>query len=134
MLTLREEQREGKPVGILTSVGRVLLKSVPAKVTRQGTQYRIVGAAWGAPIAKVEVQIDNGPWMPAVVDRSEEADHAWRIWSIEWDRPSSGEHLITSRATDFGGNVQPTMNDPLIANKRTYWESNGQVTRRIQVS
>lgn len=133
-VTLREEQREGKAVGILTSVGRVLLKSVPAKVTRQGNQYRIVGAAWGAPIAKVEVQIDNGPWMPAVIDRSEEADHAWRIWSIAWDRPPSGEHLITSRATDFGGNVQPTMNDPLIANKRTYWESNGQVTRRIQVS
>ena len=132
-VTLREEQREGKPVGILTSVGRVLLKSVPAKVTRQGNQYRIVGAAWGAPIARVEVQIDNGPWVPAIMDRSEEADHAWRIWSIEWDRPSSGEHLITSRATDFGGNVQPTMNDPLIANKRTYWESNGQVTRRIQV-
>ncbi len=133
-VTLREVQREGKPVGILTSVGRSLLKSVPAKVTRQGDHYRIVGVAWGAPIAKVEVQIDNGSWMPAVMDRSEEADHAWRVWFVEWDRPSSGEHLITSRATDFRGHVQPAMDDPLIANKRTYWESNGQVTRRVRVS
>jgi DMSO/TMAO reductase YedYZ molybdopterin-dependent catalytic subunit len=133
-VTLREEQHDGKLVGIETSVGRALLKSAPAKVTRQDNQYRIIGAAWGAPIAKVEVQIDNGPWIPATIDRSEEADHAWRIWSLNWDRPTSGEHLITSRAEDFRGNVQPAKDDPLIANKRTYWESNGQVTRRIRVS
>jgi DMSO/TMAO reductase YedYZ molybdopterin-dependent catalytic subunit len=133
-VTLREEQHDGKLVGIETSVGRALLKSVPAKVTRRDNHYRIIGAAWGAPIAKVEVQIDNGPWIPATIDRSEEADHAWRIWSLDWDRPTSGEHLITSRAVDFRGNVQPAMDDPLIAKKRTYWESNGQVTRRIRVS
>ena len=132
-VTLREEQREGKVVGIETSVGRELLKSAPARVTRQGDQYRIIGMAWGAPIATVEVQIDDGPWMAAVIDRSEEADHAWRVWSVDWERPSPGDHRITSRAVDFQGNVQPAMNDPVIANKRTYWESNGQVTRRVQV-
>src|SRR5262245_8209925 len=132
-VTLREEQHDGKSVGIETSVGRALLKSAPAKVTRQGDQYRIIGAAWGAPIAKVEVQIDNGPWIPATIDRTEEADHAWRIWSLDWDHPSSGEHLNTPRAVDFRGNVQPAMDDPLIAKKRTYWESNGQVTRRSRV-
>jgi hypothetical protein len=25
------------------------------------------------------------------------------------------------------------MNDPSIVNKRTYWESNGQVTRRVRI-
>jgi len=133
-VTLREEQRDGKMMGIETSVGRALLKSLPAKVTRQGDQYRITGAAWGAPIAKVEVRIDDGPWTAASIDRSEEADHAWRIWSLNWDRPSRGEHRITSRAVDFGGHIQPAIDDPLIANKRTYWESNGQVTRRMQVT
>jgi DMSO/TMAO reductase YedYZ molybdopterin-dependent catalytic subunit len=133
-VTLREEQRDGKMMGIETSVGRALLKSLPAKVTRQGDQYRITGAAWGAPIAKVEVRIDDGPWTAASIDRSEEADHAWRIWSLDWDRPSRGEHQITSRAVDFGGHIQPAIDDPLIANKRTYWESNGQVTRRMQVT
>ena len=34
-VTLREEQHEGKWLGIETSVGRELLKSVPAKVTRR---------------------------------------------------------------------------------------------------
>ena len=28
-------------------------------------EYVVLGAAWGAPIAAVEVRIDNGPWMPA---------------------------------------------------------------------
>jgi DMSO/TMAO reductase YedYZ molybdopterin-dependent catalytic subunit len=133
-VSLREVQRDGKIVGIETSVGPSLLKSVPAKVTRQGNQYHIVGAAWGAPIAKVEVRIDDGPWTAASIDRSEEADHAWRIWSFDWDRPSPGQHRITSRAVDFAGRVQPAMDDPEIANKRTYWESNGQVTRRVGVS
>jgi DMSO/TMAO reductase YedYZ molybdopterin-dependent catalytic subunit len=133
-VSLREVQRDGKIVGIETSVGPSLLKSVPAKVTRQGDRYHIVGAAWGAPIAKVEVRIDDGPWTAASIDRSEEADHAWRIWSFDWDRPSPGQHRITSRAVDFAGRVQPAMDDPEIANKRTYWESNGQVTRRVGVS
>jgi DMSO/TMAO reductase YedYZ molybdopterin-dependent catalytic subunit len=133
-VSLREVQRDGKLVGIETSVGPSLLKSVPAKVTRQGDRYHIVGAAWGAPIAKVEVRIDDGPWTAASIDRSEEADHAWRIWSFDWDRPSPGQHRITSRAVDFAGRVQPAMDDPEIANKRTYWESNGQVTRRVGVS
>jgi Mo-co oxidoreductase dimerisation domain len=93
-----------------------------------------VGAAWGAHIAKVEVRIDDGPWVGARVDRSEEADHAWRIWSLDWDHPAPGEHRITSRAVDFSGNIQPAMDDPVIANKRTYWESNGQVTRHVRVS
>jgi DMSO/TMAO reductase YedYZ molybdopterin-dependent catalytic subunit len=132
-VTIREEQRQGQTVWTETSVGRALLKSVPAKVTRQNGQYHIVGAAWGAPIQRVEVQIDGGPWMPATVDRSQEAEFAWKIWSIDWEKPAAGEHTITSRAIDTAGDVQPAMDDPRIAKKRTYWESNGQVTRRIRI-
>jgi hypothetical protein len=29
---------------------------------------------------------------------------------------------------------KPAMDDPWIAKKKTYWESNGQVTRRIKIS
>jgi len=133
-VTLREEERDGKLVGIETSVGPALLKSVPAKVARQGDQYRILGAAWGAPVARGEVRIDDGPWIAARIDRTEEAVHAWRIWSLDWDHPLPGEHQITSRAVDFRGHVQPAMDEPVIANKRTYWESNGQVTRRVKVT
>jgi hypothetical protein len=44
-----------------------------------------------------------------------------------------GEHSITSRAIDAAGNVQPAMDDPIIANKKTYWESNGQITRKVRI-
>ena len=132
-VTIREEQRHGQMVWTETSVGRALLKSVPAKVTRQNGQYHIVGAAWGGPIQRVEVQIDGGPWMPATIDRSQDAEFAWKIWSIDWEKPTAGEHTISTRAIDTAGNIQPAMDDPRIAKKRTYWESNGQVTRRIRI-
>jgi DMSO/TMAO reductase YedYZ molybdopterin-dependent catalytic subunit len=133
-VTIREEQRHGETVWTETSVGRALLKSVPAKVTRRNGQYHIVGAAWGGPIQRVEVQIDEGPWMPATIDRTQDAEFAWKIWSIDWEKPSTGEHTITARAIDTAGNMQPAMDDPRIAKKRTYWESNGQVSRRIRIS
>jgi DMSO/TMAO reductase YedYZ molybdopterin-dependent catalytic subunit len=133
-VTIREEQRDGDTVWMETSVGRARLKSAPAKVTHKDGQYRIVGAAWGGPIERVEVQIDGGAWMPATIDRSEEAEFAWTIWSLEWQNPTSGEHAITARAIDTAGHIQPAMDDPRIAKKHTYWESNGQVTRRIRIT
>jgi DMSO/TMAO reductase YedYZ molybdopterin-dependent catalytic subunit len=133
-VTIREEQRDGETVWTETSVGRGLLKSVPAKVTRVDGQYQIVGAAWGAPIARVEVRIDNGPWLPATIDHSDEAEFAWKTWSLAWANPSPGEHTITSRAIDNVGQIQPAMGDPVIASKHTYWESNGQVTRKIRIT
>ncbi|MBT2324603.1 molybdopterin-dependent oxidoreductase [Variovorax paradoxus] len=105
-VTIREEQRDGEAVWMESSVGRTLLKSVPAKVTRRSNEHRIVGAAWGRPIARVEVQIDQGPWMAATI----------------------------SRAVDAQGNVQPSTADPRIAKKRTYWESNGQDTRQLRLA
>jgi DMSO/TMAO reductase YedYZ molybdopterin-dependent catalytic subunit len=132
-VTLREEDHNGESVWVETSVGRTLLKSAPARVTRSGNDYRIVGAAWGAPIGQVEVRIDDGPWMPAIIDEGDKAEFAWQIWSVEWRDPPAGEHTVTSRAIDTNGNVQPAMSDPWIARKHTYWESNGQVTRRIRI-
>ena len=133
-VTIREQQVDGQTVWTETSVGRARLKSVPAKVSRQGSQYRIVGAAWGAPIAHVEVQIDGGPWLPARIDEGEDAEFAWKRWSLAWSNPSPGEHSITSRAIDTEGQIQPAQDDPWIAGKHTYWESNGQVTRRVHIA
>ena len=133
-VTIREEEHNGETVWAETSVGRALIKSAPAKVTRTDRGYRIIGAAWGASIDRVEVQIDQTPWKPAIIDHSEEAEYAWKIWSLDWANPTPGEHTVTSRAISTAGQSQPAMDDPLIAKKHTYWESNGQVTRRILIS
>jgi DMSO/TMAO reductase YedYZ molybdopterin-dependent catalytic subunit len=133
-VTIREEQRDGQPVWTETSVGKARLKSAPARVTQKGVVHRIMGAAWGAPIGTVEVQVDDGPWMTATIDEGMGSDFAWKLWSVAWPSATSGEHSVTSRATDIAGNRQPATTDPQIANKRTYWESNGQITRRVNLA
>ena len=77
----------------------------------------------------MEAQIDGGPWVPATPDRREEAEFAWKIWSLEWQNPSPGEHTIVSRVTDTAGNVQPTAEE--LAVKKTFLEDNSQYPRKL---
>jgi DMSO/TMAO reductase YedYZ molybdopterin-dependent catalytic subunit len=131
-VTIREQERDGETVWTFTSVTHDRLKSAPAKVTRHGNRYAVMGAAWGAPIARVEVQVDDGAWRVARLDRQRQR-FAWTFWFLDWGTPTSGEHTIRSRAFDEDGNVQPTPQDPYLAGRRTYWENNGQITRRVLV-
>jgi DMSO/TMAO reductase YedYZ molybdopterin-dependent catalytic subunit len=135
-VTIREEERDGETVWTFTSVTHDRLKSAPAKVTRQGDTYSIMGAAWGAPIARVEVRIDEEPWQPAtlITDDGEGSEFAWTFWSLDWGTPTAGEHTITSRANAADGEVQPAPDDPLLGGKTTFWESNGQITRQVRIS
>jgi DMSO/TMAO reductase YedYZ molybdopterin-dependent catalytic subunit len=133
-VTVREEQRDGETVVVESSVGRGLLKSAPARVMLNDGHYRIFGMAWGpTPIGAVEVRIDSGPWMQAAFAEPDQSPYAWRFWHLDWSA-TPGEHTVTSRAIDAAGNVQPAMDDPIIANKKTYWESNGQITRRVHIT
>jgi DMSO/TMAO reductase YedYZ molybdopterin-dependent catalytic subunit len=133
-VTIREEERDGKTLWTFTSVGQARLKSAPAKVTRQGDQYQIMGAAWGAPIAGVEVHIDEEPWQPATLLSEDESAFTWTFWTFDWGTPTPGEHTVTSRAIAVDGEVQPAPDDPFLAGKTTYWESNGQITRHIEIA
>jgi DMSO/TMAO reductase YedYZ molybdopterin-dependent catalytic subunit len=139
-VTIRETTRDGRTVWTFSTVRHDRLKSAPAKVTRRRGRYAILGAAWGAPIAEVEVRIDDGPWMTAELQdppsrtRSRaRSEFAWRFWTLNWGRPAPGEHRITSRAFDVDGNLQPPPDDPYLASKVTFWESNGQITRRVRI-
>ena len=72
-VSVRESVDEaGEARWSFTTVGPARLKSAPAKVTRRDGRYTIIGAAWGAPIATVEVAIDEGPWMPVDVVQTTE--------------------------------------------------------------
>ena len=130
--TLRQEEVGGESMWVETSVGRSRVNSVPARVTRTGGRYRIHGAAWGTAIERVEVRVDDGPWRLAILGEGQDSPYTWTHWRLDWSDSVPGEHTIISRATDIEGKVQPAPTDPTIANKRTYWESNGQVTRRIR--
>jgi DMSO/TMAO reductase YedYZ molybdopterin-dependent catalytic subunit len=140
-VTIREGMQDGTTVWTFSTVRHDRLKSAPAKVTRRHGQYAVLGAAWGAPIAEVEVKIDDGPWMTAMLhDKPRRkggsrgrGEFAWRFWTLRWGTPPAGEHTITSRAFDVNGNVQPPPDDPYLASKVTFWESNGQITRRVRI-
>ena len=71
-VTIREETQRRDGLG-RDLVGRAA--EVGAGAGHQSDAgYRIEGVAWGAPIEKVEVKIDDGPWQPATIDHTEEAD------------------------------------------------------------
>jgi DMSO/TMAO reductase YedYZ molybdopterin-dependent catalytic subunit len=132
-VTVREEVLEdGRREWRRTLVGKSRLKSIPARVTVKDDRYWIYGAAWGEPVARVEVRIDDGPWTAAEIDEGVEHEFAWKLWHLDW-AAAPGEHAITSRAIGKDGRIQPAPDAPEIAGKRTYWEANGQITRRVRI-
>jgi DMSO/TMAO reductase YedYZ molybdopterin-dependent catalytic subunit len=131
-VTLRQEGDEPDGVWAETSVGRTNINSIPAKVVRRADGYRIHGAAWGRPIARVEVRIDDGPWQETVLGEGRDDPNTWTFWHFDWDaRP--GAHTVTSRAVGVDGEVQPSRDDPWMVQKITYWESYGTVTREVTI-
>jgi DMSO/TMAO reductase YedYZ molybdopterin-dependent catalytic subunit len=136
-VSIREEKRGADTVWTFSNVNHMRLKSAPAKVTRRRNRYSIMGAAWGAPVADVEVRIGKGPWLAADLDRPRgwrgRDGLAWTFWTLPWGRPPAGKYEITSRAFDFEGNVQPPPEDPYLASRVTYWENNGQITRTVLI-
>ena len=138
-VSIREQTGPGgETLWTFRTVNHERLKSAPAKVVRQsGNRYVIVGVAWGAPIAAVEVRIDDGPWTAATLIGPKPQHHrrgfAWRFWSFAWGRPPAGQYRVASRAYDVDGNLQPARDDEFFAARRTYWEDNGQITRRVTI-
>jgi DMSO/TMAO reductase YedYZ molybdopterin-dependent catalytic subunit len=136
-VTIRGEQKDGHKIWRETSVGPIDVKSIVARAVRQknGT-VRFSGAAWtdGAPLTRVEVRIDDGPWQAAELEKKQEdAPYAWTFWHYGWTKPQSGEHVVVSRAVDAEGRQQPAAEDDAIKLKKTYWEANQQWPRKIKI-
>jgi DMSO/TMAO reductase YedYZ molybdopterin-dependent catalytic subunit len=77
-------------------------------LTRDGDGVAAVGGvAWAQTrgIAKVEVQIDDGPWMPAEMGDALSND-TWRQWAHRWKPAATGRTTIRCRATDNDGTIQ----------------------------
>ena len=68
---------------------------------------RLFGRAWSGSgsVERVEVAIDV-EWSDATLG-TPVGDFAWRSWTFDWDA-QPGEHLVSCRATDSQGQVQPT--------------------------
>jgi len=128
-VTLRGEEREGETVWRETSVCFMNVKSLIGRAVRLGeSTVRLTGAAWGdgTPLDRVEVRIDDGPWLKARLEDKPSAPYTWTFFSYDWNNPTPGEHTVVSRAIDKDGRIQPAPDDPSISLKETYWESNAQ--------
>lgn len=140
-VTVRGERRDNEIVYFETSVARMNLKSVVARVTRRPAQNGAVplkayGAAWsdGTEIKSVEVQVDGGPWRASVLDSKPRSQFSWIFFSADLGAVRPGKHVIVSRAIDVNGRVQPSSEDDEIGLKKTYWEAYERWPREIEVA
>jgi hypothetical protein len=74
-----------------TEVTHLNLKSVIARVTKNGSSHRVRG--WvlndGTPLKSVEVKVDDGPWKAAVLDPAN-TKHSWKLFTYTWDGATPG--------------------------------------------
>jgi DMSO/TMAO reductase YedYZ molybdopterin-dependent catalytic subunit len=83
----------------------------------------IAGVAWAQTtgITKVEVRVDEGPWLEAEL-ADELSDETWRQWRIDWD-PAPGSPRILCRATDGDGELMPEDRTEPLPDGATGWQS-----------
>jgi DMSO/TMAO reductase YedYZ molybdopterin-dependent catalytic subunit len=139
-VTVRGERHGNEVVFVESSVARMNLKSVIARVTRRPTKdgqvpLKAYGAVWGdgTPIKAVEVQLDGGEWKTAKLDEKPLEKYCWRFFSIDVGGVAPGKHTLVSRGIDANGRMQPAPQDDEIALKKTYWEAYQQWPRTITV-
>jgi DMSO/TMAO reductase YedYZ molybdopterin-dependent catalytic subunit len=130
--TMREEKIDGETVWNETAVTHMRLKSIVARVTKSGDDYKVTGFVLndGTPVKSVEVKVDNGPWQIAVVEYGS-GKYSWKLFTYSWKGATPGEHTIVSRATDANGYVQPEAAD--LASKKTFLEDNSQFPRKVMI-
>ncbi len=140
-VTVRGERRDGEVVFVESSVTRMNLKSIVARITRRPASdgaipLKAYGAAWddGTGIQKVQVNVDDGKWQDATLDAQPRAKFSWVFFSIDLGALEPGKHTVVSRAINVKGRVQPPAEDDEIALKKTYWEAFQQWPREIDLS
>ncbi len=100
---------EGNPgTKVSTQPVKSLITSLrPGDRLRAG-RHAVSGVAWsgGGGIAAVEASTDGGAtWQPASITE-QAGQYSWARWSYDWEA-TPGDHILTSRATDAAGAVQP---------------------------
>ncbi len=131
-VTLKKEVVGGVERWVENSVTSINMKSVIARVSRLGDEFRIQGFVLndGTPIRNVEIKVDDGPWQRAELN-PRNGQYTWKLFSFTWMNPAPGEHTIVSRVTDVEGNVQPTADQ--VPEKVSYWENYAQWPRTVRI-
>jgi DMSO/TMAO reductase YedYZ molybdopterin-dependent catalytic subunit len=131
-VTIMGRQSGDRTEWVETSVTKIRTKSMIARVARAaGGGLSVFGIAVtdGTPLKTVDVQLDEGPWVAAKLDKPANP-FAWTWFRAELPAPSAGAHTVASRATDALGRTQP----PNLDLKKTNWENNAIWRRQIQLA
>jgi DMSO/TMAO reductase YedYZ molybdopterin-dependent catalytic subunit len=131
-VTLMEKKEGDQEIWEETSVSRIRLKSMVARLTRTDGRCTATGFVLndGTPLRSVEVRLDDGPWQPAALAAAN-TQYSWKLFTAEFKEPGPGDHRIVSRATDANGTMQPEAAE--LQSKKTRWENNGQFVRKFKV-
>lgn len=130
-VTIMGRQSGDKTEWVETSVTKIRTKSMIARVMRAGNGHlSVFGVAItdGTPLKTVEVQVNDGPWVAAKLDKPANR-YAWTWFRAELPAPEPGTHSVASKATDALGRTQP----PNLDLKKTNWENNAIWQRSIRV-
>lgn len=96
----------GKPLS-LQRVRSLITEPVPGRTVEPG-EIVIRGLAWSgaAPIARVEVRINDAPWQLASL-AGDRHQHSWQRWELAARLTRPGTVTIQAKATDQAGGTQP---------------------------
>ncbi|MBI3492332.1 MAG: molybdopterin-dependent oxidoreductase [Acidobacteria bacterium] len=132
--TLRGEMIDGEMMWKETSVTHMNLKSFIARVTKTGSQYKVMGVVLndGTPIKSVEVKVDDGQWQMATMDPMTKEKYGWKFFAYNWTGATPGDHTLISRVTDVNGKVQPTAQEN--ETKKSFLEENSQAPRKVKIA
>ncbi|KQM81220.1 molybdopterin-dependent oxidoreductase [Agromyces sp. Leaf222] len=83
----------------------------------------VAGVAWQqhVGVAAVDVQVDDGPWLPATLATAISED-TWVQWRFDWDA-TSGSHTLRVRATGADGEVQTSARQGVVPDGATGLDS-----------
>ena len=107
-----ENGEPGEPVTRMLPRSLMVPPGMPDFMSRerrvQPGPVTLIGRAWSgqAPIESVEVSTDGGASFDAAALEPPLGPDVWRGWCFEW-QAIEGEHVLSSRASDAAGNIQP---------------------------
>jgi sulfane dehydrogenase subunit SoxC len=102
----------GEPVTRMLPRSLTVPPGIPDFMTRERVlepgPVTLQGRAWSGrgPIERVEVSTDNGASFADAGLDEPLGEAAWIGWRFDWDA-EPGSYVVSSRATDASGNVQP---------------------------
>jgi DMSO/TMAO reductase YedYZ molybdopterin-dependent catalytic subunit len=105
-----ESQRDGKIVREPATLQRVrsLITEPEGNAEIERGQFKVCGVAWSgaAPIARVDVSVNGGPWQEARLV-GERKRYRWQWWELLLRVDEPGVVEIRARAADLANRVQP---------------------------